>query len=108
MDNFKIIYKILKHLEYSMDFEEVDTNSISHSRLGITRIRWEEILIMLRQSGYITGIVVDQGHSDYSPRVVEPITPRITLKGLEYLQENTMMKKAYKAIKGIKDITPFV
>ena len=31
---------------------------------------------------------------------------RITLKGLEYLQENSMMKKVYNAVKGIKDITP--
>lgn len=108
MNNFKIIYKILKHLESSMDYEEVDINYISHERLGISRIRWEEILIMLRQSGYITGITVDQTLSDYSPRIVEPIHPRITLKGLEYLQENSMMKKAYKAIKGIKDIAPLI
>ena len=108
MDNFTIIYKILSHLEKSMDFEIVDTEVISCTRLGISRIRWEEILIMLKQSGYITGIVVDQGYSDYSPRIVEPITPRITLKGLEYLQENSMMKKAYKTIKGIKDIAPFI
>lgn len=26
---------------------------------------------------------------------------RITLKGLEYLQENSMMKKVYNAVKGI-------
>ncbi len=108
MDNFKIIYKILKHLESSMDFESVDINPISHTRLNISRIRWEEILIMLYKSGYITGIVADQTYSDYSPRIVEPITPRITLNGLEYLQENSMMKKAYKAIKGIKDIAPLI
>ncbi|WP_430408190.1 YjcQ family protein [Helcococcus kunzii] len=53
---------------------------------------------MLKQSGYIIGIVIDQTHSDYSSRIVEPITPRITLKGLEYLQENSMMKKAFNSI----------
>ena len=30
----------------------------------------------------------------------------ITLKGLEYLQENSIMQKIYKAAKGVKDITP--
>ncbi|MFL8887660.1 YjcQ family protein [Helcococcus kunzii] len=64
----------------------------------MSRIRWEEILIILKQSGYIIGIVIDQTHSDYSSRIVEPITPRITLKGLEYLQENSMMKKAFNSI----------
>lgn len=28
---------------------------------------------------------------------------RITLKGLEYLQENSIMNKIYKAAKGIKE-----
>lgn len=32
--------------------------------------------------------------------------PKITLKGLEYLQENSMMKQAAAFAKGIKDIVP--
>ena len=33
---------------------------------------------------------------------------KITLKGLEYLAENSRMKKAHSFLKGIKDVTPFV
>lgn len=36
------------------------------------------------------------------------ISPRLTLAGMEYLVNNTMMKKAYRLAKGIKDITPYV
>lgn len=108
MDNFKIIYKILSFLEKSMDYEEIEIKFINFENLGITRMRWEEIFIMLSNSGYITGITVEQSLSDYSPRIVEPIKPRITLKGLEYLQENSMMKKAYRLAKGIKETTPFM
>lgn len=32
--------------------------------------------------------------------------PEITLKGLEYLEENTLMKKAASLAKGIKDTIP--
>ena len=32
----------------------------------------------------------------------------ITLKGLEYLQENSMMQKIYKTTKGIKDVVPAI
>jgi len=32
--------------------------------------------------------------------------PEITLKGLEYLEENTLMKKAANLAKGIKDTIP--
>ena len=31
---------------------------------------------------------------------------RITLKGLEYLSENSIMQKMYKAAKGITDLIP--
>ena len=53
MDNFTIIYKILKALEQAMDYDEFDVNKISHTRLNITYQRWEKILIMMSKSGYI-------------------------------------------------------
>ncbi len=36
------------------------------------------------------------------------ISSRLTLAGMEHLVNNTMMKKAYRLAKGIKDITPCV
>ena len=36
--------------------------------------------------------------------VVDNDDIRITLKGLEYLTENSIMQRIYKATKGIKDI----
>lgn len=42
MDNFTIIYKILKALEQAMDYDEFDVNKISHTRLNITYQRWEK------------------------------------------------------------------
>ena len=41
------------------------------------------------------------GHYD-----IKLLEPRITLKGLEYLEENTNMKKAYRMIKGLSEIIP--
>jgi len=35
VDNFKIIYKILKALETALDYEEFDIDEISHERLKI-------------------------------------------------------------------------
>ena len=106
MDNFSIIYKILKALEKAMDYEVFDTSLIAPERLGITRERWEKLLIMLSKEGYIEGIVYDQVLADYSPHICEPIHPVITLKGLEYLAENNLMKKAANVIKGIKETIP--
>ena len=47
MDNFKVIYKILKFLEVSLDYEQTDVDAISPERLHITHERWEQLLIMM-------------------------------------------------------------
>lgn len=104
MDNFALIYRILKALENAMDYDEFDVNAISHMRLNISYRRWEKLLIMLAKDGYIEGVVFDQCLSDYSPHVIQPIHPIITLKGLEYLSENILMKKAAAEVKGAVEI----
>ena len=82
MDDFKIIYRILKYLCESMDYDEFDSEGFTAARFGTNDNRFRALKGLLRESGYITG----------------PITPRITLTGLEYLHENTMMKKAAKIV----------
>lgn len=106
MDNFNIIYKILKELEKALDYDEFDVSRISHERLGITEQRWEKIMIMLTKSGYVEGIVYDQCMEDYGSKLCLPMHPVITLKGLEYLADNTLMKKAANVAKGIKEVVP--
>jgi len=98
-----VVYKILKALERAMDYDEFDTAAISPERLGISRQRWEKLLIMLAKSEYIEGIAFDQCASDYSPRIEESIAPTITLRGLEYLEENSLMKKAAEIARGITE-----
>lgn len=105
MDNFKIIYKILKILEKSMDIEEFDKNAISKERLDITEARWCRIMALLASEGYMTGVEIWNSMDCEYPRVC--ITrPEITLKGLEYLEDNKFMKKAADIAKGIVDVIP--
>ena len=106
MDNFKIIYRILKYLEEHLGEENLDLDKISHERLGISFLRWESLLRMMQEEGYIKGLIFEQSMLDSSPHVVTPIRPKITIKGLEYLAENNLMKKAENALKTIKEIVP--
>lgn len=105
MDNFTIIYKILHTLEKAMDYPEFDIRLISAESMKITPERWSRYIEMLSDSGYIKGVEIIESiagtNVDYSDI-------RITLRGLEYLSENSFMKQAYKAAKGIKDLVPFV
>ncbi|MDB8849477.1 YjcQ family protein [Peptostreptococcus anaerobius] len=103
MDNFKYIYRILKILEKSMDLEEFDMELIGYKELDISKLRWSRIVSMLKEQEYIQGIDVWYSLDQDYPRV-KLVRPEITLKGLEYLNENSMMKKVYNAAKGIKEL----
>lgn len=104
MDNFKLIYKILRHLEASLDCEVLDVDAISHSRHGVSYERWEQLLIMMPDSGYIKGLVLSKSLTDNRRHLTEPIEPEITISGLEYLEENKFMKKAANLVKGVVDL----
>lgn len=103
MNNFKIIYKILKTIELSMDYEEFDEYSISLEVLGISQERYKIIINELVNEGYITGITLIPviGKLTKEPRIIKPT---LTLKGMEYLEENSMMKKVANMTKGIIEI----
>ena len=90
MDNFKVIYRILHYREKAMDLDELDRSRLTPEALGVTERRWLALWEMLAKAGYVD---------------VEPSrNPRITLRGLEYLQENALMKKAAQLAKGIAEI----
>ncbi|MBR1561594.1 MAG: YjcQ family protein [Ruminococcus sp.] len=102
MDNFKAVYKILSALEKAMDYPEFDIDQIGSGRLGVSEERWARYIEMMSDVGYIKGVRV---YEDITGETrVENNGIRITLKGLEYLQENSIMKKIYNAAKGIKEI----
>ena len=101
-DNFKCIYKILRALEKAMDCTEFELSQIDYHKLEISKERWARYLEMMADIGYIKGIRVYKNITGET--VVDNDDIRITLKGLEYLTENSIMQRIYKATKGIKDI----
>lgn len=104
MDNFKAVYKILSTLEKAMDYPEFDMSQIDHEALGVSKERWGRYIEMMNDVGYVKGVKI-QRYID-GETAVDCTDMRITLKGLEYLQENGIMKKIYNTAKGIKDVVP--
>ena len=100
MDDFRIIYKILRILQNSMDLEEFDRNSISAEALGLSVPKWSRLMAMLLKEGYITGGETWNAMDCGYPRVALS-RPELTLKGLDYLEENSLMKKSADLAKGI-------
>ena len=103
MTDFRTIYRILKILQQSMDLEEFDKENLSPERLELSKPRWSRIMAMLLKEGYISGGQTWNAMDCSYPRVALT-RPEIMLKGLEYLEENSLMRKAADMAKGIIDI----
>lgn len=103
-DDFRTIYRILKVLDASLDYEAVDPERISPEALGTTKARRDNLLAMMAEEGLVKGITI-RHYKDAAGRtvLVDPAKLSITLKGVEFLKENSMMKKAADAAKGIVD-----
>lgn len=104
MDNFKAVYHILTELEKAMDEKHCDIRKFDHEQLGVSQERWYKYIEMMSDVGYIKGAIIKE--NIYGETIADCKDMQITLKGLEYLQENSIMQRIYKVAKGIKDITP--
>jgi yjcQ protein len=100
---FKTIYTLLNRLEKALDYEKEDFNAeeqIGYKALGITEIRWQNYIEMLNQAGYISGVTTKRFIDGSSYLDISAI--RITLQGLQYLAENTMMMRVFNTLKETK------
>ena len=88
MSNSQVIYKILRLLDKYKGDESFDYELIFASALKLKYAEWEQIICKLQDDGYIRGLIYTRTLSDEFPRLAEPIHPRITLKGMEFLEEN--------------------
>ena len=106
MDNFKAVYMILSALEKSMDLPQANVEMFNAEAIDVSEERWKKYIEMMLDCGYIKGVTAKTYVSVCT--VVDCQNIQITLKGLEYLQENSMMQKIYKTMKGIKDVVPAI
>ena len=99
MNNFKYIYRILKYLEAALDVAAPDMTPIKAESLGLTEERWKALMQMLSKEGYIDGLSCKQFIGEECVMRIEKV--KITLKGLEYLEENSMMRKIKDSTGGV-------
>lgn len=99
MKDYKIIYKILKMLDKYAGCENFEYELISAQKMKTTFEKWEQLLILLQKEGYIDGIIYTQTLSEKFPHIAEPIRPNITLKGIEFLENNSVMNRIKEDLK---------
>ena len=100
MEDFGAIYKILKTLDRGLDGDEFDQNDIGPEALGVSENRRDALLAMLADEGHVGGVTVRRCLDRPQPVVIIE-SPRVTLRGLEYLQENSLMRRAADIARGI-------
>ncbi len=101
MNDFRTIYRMLKTLQKAMDYDEgADPDSLSAQALGISSNRLKTLWHMLSQEGFVTRATIGSYQTGCAGIKWFDRTT-ITIKGLEYLCESPLMKKAALAEKGI-------
>lgn len=98
------IYRILNGLADGVGDEEFDGRAFLCSmgdRMGDARA--DDIVAMAVEEGLVAGVEVRRLVDGRGPTVV-PIDPRITLKGIQFLEENSLMRRAAQAASGIADV----
>lgn len=104
-DIFRLIYTLLKELyEHKKDGTRTPREDIGPDRLQISDGYWVSIICELVDNGYISGVRYRETKTGKVLIGLDEID--ITLKGVEYLQENSMMKKVHQFLKDVKDIAP--
>lgn len=75
---------------------------ISPEALKITESRWSAYIKMLNDAGYISGVRIEEYIDGTVSIDISEIS--LTLQGLQYLAENTVLANVYRTVKSVKDI----
>ena len=103
-DMHVVIYKILGVIYSAMKRgAEPARCDYSYQALGIPEAYWTQIMRELVERGYVSGVnVVATTDGD----VIDLAAPRVTLDGVEFLMENSMMAKARQFLIDVKATVP--
>lgn len=92
-DYFVIAYRILAYLYKCFKAGEVPNDELFDAEaLKISNGYWINVMESLHNEGYITGVLLIRSVGGTSGVKITDL--KITQKGIEFLQENSMMAKA--------------
>lgn len=95
MNRKKIIYSILKELEQGNEPQRTDYD--------LDLEQWGELAELIRDEGLAENISVTRAGLGNKVMMVWYKPIKITMKGLDYLEENSGLAKTYKGIKEVRD-----
>ena len=104
-DYFIVAYRILAYLYGCMKAGEVpDMEVVSFRALNIPERYWADVLESLTEEGFLKGVRVDALLGNAVS--VKAVSPKITMAGIQFLEENSGMAKAKAFLKELKEMVP--
>lgn len=108
-DYYVIVYQILSYLYKCLkEGEKVDGNAISAdgTLFAINERYWEYIMVNMHAQGFIRGLSIKKSPNGvYISRLNEC---EITPDGIDYLCDNSRIKRAYEFAKDALNILPLI
>lgn len=102
----KTIFRILKAIDVAYENNNFNLEeTLNLEKLGISERRLILMLEQLKEKNYITGISTVNSITGYIHISINNPS-RLTLDGMDFLENNTAMKKAYKMLKEAKEWVP--
>lgn len=97
---FNDLLKILRRFEKNLDNKVF--NEKLFNELNISKTRFKKYIEMLSESDFISGVEIHEyiNEDDF----IDFSSARITINGLKFLAENTMLAKTYKTVKELSGI----
>ncbi|MDG2984344.1 YjcQ family protein [Latilactobacillus curvatus] len=98
----RVRYALLKMIEENTNLDFHNKKEVPIDYMGISNEDAKAAILFLSRNNYIEGSV---SGSDmlYTTRFIS-----ITEKGERYLKDNSLLTKAYRTVKEIKDFIPFI
>ena len=100
MNLFDTMYCILHTLEQYAQVREYDPRSLTAGVIGVSKEMLDSAMYMLSKEGYIEGVDEISVLGRTTPALVYKF-PRITLAGLDYLENDSNMVKARNRARGV-------
>lgn len=91
----KLMYAILREINKNSEIKYTAEN------FKVDQEVFDEVLLILNEENFTKGIMIQRYDSRTIPFIVEK--PRITLRGIEFLEENSLFSKTYKGIKELRE-----
>lgn len=109
-DYHVIVYQILAYLYITLkEGRKVDPSFLDYQSkyLGINETYWTYIMENLAADGYIRGITITKPWGNQT-MITDLSECQITPKGIEYVTDDRLMKKAKQFFEEIKSIIPLI